>query len=127
MALQNSMLPSVCSHKGVIDQMCTIIWLNAFILLSRVCSCYPGTIPSSTIILHSSYFPPKYFAWVTNLWNLCGVHFEICSHKSNGGCRNLLLVPLEHWYSHSDADCTSVLSDLWEISILSKIYLLFLL
>lgn len=122
MALQNSMMLFVCSHKEIIDQICTIIWLNALILLSRDCSCYLSTIPFSTIILHSSDFPQKYFAWVTNLWNLCGVHFEICSHKRNRGSRNLLPVPLEHWYSQSDADCTSVLSDLWEISVFSKIF-----
>lgn len=108
------------AHREANDKIFTILWLNAFLLLSRNHSCHPVTIITSSIIIRLSYFPPKGFAWVTNLPNLCRMRSEICSHKSNREWRNLLPLPLEHWFSWSDADCTSVLTGLWEICIFFK-------
>lgn len=86
----------------------TILWWNAFLLVRRDCSCYPVTITSSIVILLFC-FPQMGFSWVINLPNLCRMHLEICSHKSNRGWKNLLPVPLECRYSQSHSDCTSVL------------------
>lgn len=103
----------------------TILWWNAFLLISRDCSCYPVTITSSIVILLFC-FPQMGFSWVINLPNLCRMHLEICSHKSNRGWKNLLPVPLECRYSQSDSDCTSVLSGHWEICVFLKILYYFL-